>query len=90
MRLRAAGPRIAIKSVGKRKHASGNNSFTDAFTSTTSLLVPQNGTAQSLDTLGDKIMTPVVYQNLAGVESLWASHTINNNEGGTGPTAIRC
>jgi len=62
--------------------------FTDAFTTTT-LIVPQNGTSALLDTLGDKIMTSVVYQNLAGVESLWAAHTINNNQGGTGPTAIR-
>src|SRR5205814_4681531 len=64
--------------------------FTDAFdASFNTLLVPQNGTTQKLDTLGDKIMTPVVYQKLAGVESLWASHTINNNQGGTGPAAIR-
>jgi Peptidase family C25 len=46
----------------------------------TTNLVPQNGTSQTLDTLGDKIMTPLVYQNL---------HTINNNQNGTGPTAIR-
>ncbi|MEP7014887.1 MAG: dockerin type I domain-containing protein [Verrucomicrobiota bacterium] len=64
------------------------NGFTDAFT-TTSHLVPQSGTTRLLDTLGDKIMAPVVYQNRAGVESLWASHTINNNSGGTGPMAIR-
>ena len=37
----------------------------DAFTTTTNL-VPQNGTTRLLDTLGDKIMTPVVYQNLSG------------------------
>ena len=64
------------------------NGFTDAFTTATTI-VPQNGTTALLDTLGDKIMTPVVYQNLAGVESLWAAHTVNNNQGGTGPTAIR-
>ena len=45
------------------------NGFVDAFTDTTTLLVPQQGTAQRLDTLGDKIMTPVVYQNLSGTES---------------------
>ena len=39
-------------------------------------LVPQQGTATKLDTLGDKIMTPVVYQNRAGTESLWADSTI--------------
>ena len=48
------------------------NGFVDAFTNTTSDLVPQSGTATKLDTLGDKIMTPVVYQNRGGVESLWA------------------
>src|SRR2546423_2237657 len=63
--------------------------FRDALTTSTSLLVPQNGTSQKLDTLGDKIMAPVVYQNLAGVESLWAAHTVNNNQAGTGPAAIR-
>jgi hypothetical protein len=62
--------------------------FTNAYTTTTQL-VPQPATARLLDTLGDKIMTPVVYHNLAGVESLWAAHTVNNNQGGTGPMAIR-
>jgi hypothetical protein len=64
------------------------NGFVDAFTSTT-LLVPQNGTTAMLDTLGDKLMTPLVYQNLGGAESLWASQTVNNNQNSTGPTAIR-
>lgn len=50
--------------------------FVDAFTNSGTLLVPQNGTTQKLDTLGDKIMTPLVYQNLSGVESLWASQTV--------------
>ena len=65
------------------------NGFVDAFTATASNIVPQTGTTALLDTLGDKIMTPVVYQNLGGVESLYASQTVNNNQGGTGPTAIR-
>ena len=52
------------------------NGFVDAFTTTTTLLVPQQGTSQRLDTVGDKIMTPVVYQNRSGTESLWASHTV--------------
>ncbi len=64
------------------------NAFVDAFTTTTTI-VPQNGTVRLLDTLGDKLMTPLVYQNRAGTESLWASQTVNNNQGGTGPTAIR-
>ncbi|HJT82069.1 MAG TPA: hypothetical protein VJ719_12810, partial [Chthoniobacterales bacterium] len=63
--------------------------FVDAFVADTTQLVPQLGTSVPLDTLGDKLMTPLVYQNLNGTESLWASHTINNNQNGTGPTAIR-
>src|SRR5207247_3010147 len=64
------------------------NGFVDAFTNTTSNLVPQQGTATKLDTLGDKIMTPVVYQNLAGTESLWADSTVILNYP-NGPTAVR-
>src|SRR6266536_6260126 len=60
--------------------------FVDGFTNTTSNLVPQSGTAQKLDTLGDKIMTPVVYQNRSGTESLWADQTVIENYP-SGPTA---
>src|SRR2546423_10051534 len=64
--------------------------FTDAFdASFNPLLVPQQGTSQKLDPWGDKIMTPVVYQNLSGTESLWADHTIYTNAGGSGPMAVR-
>jgi hypothetical protein len=63
--------------------------FVDAFTNTTTNLVPQLGTSQRLDTLGDKIMTPLVYQNRNGTESLWASHTVCTDQNCTGPTAIR-
>jgi hypothetical protein len=35
--------------------------FVDAFTSAAGFtIVPQSGTSQRIDTLGDKIMTPVV------------------------------
>jgi len=50
--------------------------------------VPQQGTSAKVDTLGDKIMTPVVYQNRSGTESLWADQTIILNYP-NGPTAIR-
>jgi hypothetical protein len=63
------------------------NGFVDAFT-TTSNLVPQNVTTVKLDTLGDKIMTPLVYQNRNGTESLWASQTVILNYP-NGPTAVR-
>ena len=65
------------------------NQFTEAWTNTAGFsLVPQQGTSQHLDTLGDKIMTPVVYQNLAGTESLWADQT-NILNFPSGPTIIR-
>jgi hypothetical protein len=50
--------------------------------------VPQLRTEQGLDTLGDRIMTPVVYQNRNGTESLWADHTVIVTLP-NGPTAIR-
>jgi len=68
------------------------NGFVDAFDATSGTAIVPNGTAtttQYLDTLGDKLMYPLVYQNLGGTESIWSSHTVNNNQGGTGPTAIR-
>ncbi|MBO0695656.1 MAG: hypothetical protein J2P56_06085, partial [Verrucomicrobia bacterium] len=49
--------------------------------------VPQPGTVQLLDTLGDRMMTPLVYQNRNGVESLWASKTVFLTF--NGPTGIR-
>ncbi len=65
------------------------NGFIDAFTNTTSDLVPQQGTATKLDTLGDKIMTPVVYQNHGGTESLWADSSVCTDAACTGPTGVR-
>jgi hypothetical protein len=64
------------------------NPFVDAFTDTGTLIVPQPGGNPPLDTLGDKIMTPVVYQNRNGTESLWADQTIIENYP-NGPTAVR-
>ena len=61
----------------------------DAFTTATTRLVPRQGTATRLDTLGDKIMTPVVYQNRGGTESLWAENTVCTDANCTGPTGIR-
>ena len=63
--------------------------FVDAFTSAGTTIVPQNGTTRTLDTLGDKSCIRSFYQNLNGTESLWATQTVNNNQNGTGPTAVR-
>ena len=63
--------------------------FVDAFTNSGWDLVPQQGTTQLLDTLGDKIMTPVVYQNRGGTESLWADSTVCQDANCTQPTGVR-
>jgi hypothetical protein len=63
------------------------NPFVQAWTAQTYDLVPQQGTAVKLDTLGDKIMTPVVYQNRNGTESLWADQTTMLNYP-NGPTVV--
>ena len=63
--------------------------FIDAFTNAAGFsIVPQQGTTSLIQTLGDKIMTPVVYQNIGGTESLWADQTVMVNFP-AGPTAVR-
>jgi hypothetical protein len=63
--------------------------FVEAWTNTAGFqIVPQMGTANLLDTLGDKIMTPVVYFNDGGTESLWADQTVMVTFP-AGPSAIR-
>jgi hypothetical protein len=64
------------------------NPFVQAWTASANFtVVPQQGTSAKLDSLGDKIMTPVVYQFRNGVESLWADQTTMLNFP-NGPTAI--
>jgi hypothetical protein len=65
------------------------NGFVEAWTDTAGFsIVPQQGTADKIQTLGDRMMTPVVYQNRAGTESLWADYTTILNYP-NGPTTIR-
>src|SRR6266542_3846775 len=64
--------------------------FVDAFTNGAGFtIVPQQGTADRIDTLGDRMMTPVVYQNRTGTESLWASGTVCTDAACTGQTGVR-
>jgi hypothetical protein len=51
-------------------------------------IVPQQGTTIKLDTVGDRMFTPVVYQNRGGTESLWASYPVILNYP-NGPVAVR-
>jgi len=65
------------------------NPFVEAWTNSAGFsIVPELGTSAKLDTLGDKLMTPVVYQSRNGTESLWADQT-NIINFPTGPTIIR-
>jgi hypothetical protein len=66
------------------------NGFIDAFTSANGFtIVPQLGTAQRIDTLGDKIMTPMVYRFDGATESLWTSNTVCTDAPCTQPTGVR-
>ena len=66
------------------------NGFIDAFTTANGFtIVPQSGTAQRIDTLGDKIMTPMVYRFDGATESLWTSNTVCTDAPCTQPTGIR-
>jgi hypothetical protein len=66
------------------------NGFIDAFTSANGFtIVPQSGTGQRIDTLGDKIMTPMVYRFDGATESLWTSNTVCTDAPCTQPTGIR-
>jgi hypothetical protein len=63
--------------------------FVEAWTNMAGFtIVPQSGTTDRIDTLGDRMMTPVVYQNLGGTESLWADYTTIQNFP-NGPTTVR-
>src|SRR6478672_5232096 len=65
------------------------NTFRNAAgTGFNTVIVPQQGTTQKLDTVGDRLKVPVVYQNRAGVESLWATHE-NLLNWPNGPVAVR-
>jgi N-acetylneuraminic acid mutarotase len=63
--------------------------FVEAWTNAAGFsIVPQQGTNDKIQTLGDKIMTPVVYQNRGGTESLWADQTVMVTFP-AGPSAVR-
>jgi len=63
--------------------------FVEAWTNAAGFsIVPQEGTNNRIQTLGDRMMTPVVYQNLGGTESLWADYTTIINFP-SGPTTVR-
>ncbi len=44
---------------------------------------------ERLDALGDRLMMPLQYRNLGGIESLWVNHTIAGSSAPNTPTWIR-
>jgi uncharacterized membrane protein len=46
--------------------------------------VPQSGTSEQLDSLGDRLMYRVAYRNFGSYESLLVSHSVNTGSGNTG------
>jgi hypothetical protein len=53
----------------------GPTSFTVASFTKPSARVPQKGSTETLDTLGDRLMTDLQYRYINGVESLWVSRS---------------
>ena len=46
--------------------------------------IPQKGTAQTLDSLGDRLMYRLAYRNLGSYESMVVSHSVDTGNGYTG------
>jgi hypothetical protein len=63
----------------------GPTNITVASHSTPSGRVPQKSSSETLDTLGDRLMSDLQYRNIAGIESLWVAHTVASG----GVTGIR-
>ncbi|MGB8647721.1 MAG: hypothetical protein WCF84_20980 [Anaerolineae bacterium] len=51
--------------------------------------VPQKGSTEKVDSLGDRLLMQLQYRNLSGVESLWVAHTVANSTSVGTPTGIR-
>ena len=59
------------------------------FIGNSSNIVPQPDTSTLLDSLGFRLMMQLQYRNIAGVESLWTTHTVRPTGQSTGPTGIQ-
>jgi hypothetical protein len=46
---------------------------------TTKAFVPQLGTTEKLDTLGDRLMVQLQYRNVSGTPALWVTHSVLSN-----------
>ncbi len=63
----------------------GPTNITVASYTTPTSRVPQLGSSETLDTLGDRLMSDLQYRNISGVDSLWAAHSVVSS----GVTGIR-
>jgi hypothetical protein len=57
----------------------GPTSIATAAFSKPSARVPQKGSSETLDTLGDRLMSNFEYRNIGGVPSLWLTRTVVNS-----------
>jgi hypothetical protein len=51
--------------------------------------IPQQGSSEKVDSLGDRLMMQLQYRNLNGTESLWAAHTVADSANQGSQTGIR-
>jgi hypothetical protein len=63
--------------------------FTPATCAGSLTCVPQPGTTQRLDTLGDRLMFRLAYRNRAGIETLVVNHSVNVSSGATLRSGVR-
>jgi hypothetical protein len=63
----------------------GPTNITVASYTTPTSRVPQLGSSETLDTLGDRLMSDLQYRSVGGVDALWATHSVVSS----GVTGIR-
>ena len=66
-----------------------NNFTMPCYAASIFLCVPQLGTTQRVDALGDRLMMQLQYRNFSGVESLWVNHTVAASYPVGDPTGVR-
>ena len=66
-----------------------NSFMMPCYAASVSLCVPQLGTTQRVDALGDRLMMQLQYRNFGGVESLWVNHTVAASHPVGYPTGVR-
>lgn len=66
-----------------------NNFVMPCYAASIFYCVPQLGTTQRVDGLGDRLMMQLQYRNFGGAESLWVNHTVADGAPVGYPTGVR-